>query len=64
LVGLPPDIILADSIPATVAVQRLTRTIPIIFVLVSDPVASGIVTKCPFRNFLNRLNLLDSKEVV
>jgi len=24
----------------------------------------AVIAKCPFRNFLNRLNLLDSKEVV
>jgi putative ABC transport system substrate-binding protein len=39
LVGLQPDIILANSPPATVAVQRETRTIPIVFAPVSDPVA-------------------------
>jgi putative ABC transport system substrate-binding protein len=42
LVGLQPDIILAYSTPATVAVQRETRTIPVVFE-VSEPVASGIV---------------------
>jgi putative ABC transport system substrate-binding protein len=45
LVGLQPDIILANSTLATVAVQRETRTIPIVFVSVADPVASGIVTR-------------------
>jgi putative ABC transport system substrate-binding protein len=45
LVGLQPDIILANSIPATAAVQRETRTIPIVFVAVADPVASGIVAR-------------------
>jgi putative ABC transport system substrate-binding protein len=43
LVGLRPDIILAGTTPATVALQRETRTIPIVFAGVSDPVASGIV---------------------
>jgi putative tryptophan/tyrosine transport system substrate-binding protein len=43
LVGLQPDIILAYSTPATVPLQRETQTIPIVFVSVSDPVASGIV---------------------
>jgi putative ABC transport system substrate-binding protein len=43
LVGLQPDIILTDSTPAIVAIQRETRTIPIVFAGVSDPVASGIV---------------------
>jgi putative ABC transport system substrate-binding protein len=45
LVGLQPDIILTPTTPATVAVQRETRTIPIVFANVSDPVASGIVAR-------------------
>jgi putative ABC transport system substrate-binding protein len=45
LVGLQPDIIVTASIAATVAVQRETRTIPIVFVNVADPVASGIVPR-------------------
>jgi putative tryptophan/tyrosine transport system substrate-binding protein len=43
LVGLQPDIILANATPATAAVQRETRTIPIVFVNVGDPVGSGLV---------------------
>ena len=31
LVGLQPDIILASSTPTTIALQRETRTIPIVF---------------------------------
>jgi putative ABC transport system substrate-binding protein len=45
LVGLQPDIILTFATPATVAVQRETRTIPIIFTAVGDPVASGLVER-------------------
>ena len=45
LVGLQPDIILTNGTPATVAVQRETRTIPIVFVTGADPVASGIVAR-------------------
>jgi putative ABC transport system substrate-binding protein len=45
LVGLQPDIILAGGTPATAAVQRETRTIPIVFTSVSDPVASGLVAR-------------------
>jgi putative tryptophan/tyrosine transport system substrate-binding protein len=45
LVGLQPDIILTAAIPATVAIQRETRTIPIVFANVADPVASGIVPR-------------------
>jgi putative ABC transport system substrate-binding protein len=45
LVGLQPDIIVTNGTPETAAVQRETRTIPIVFVNVSDPVASGIVAR-------------------
>jgi putative tryptophan/tyrosine transport system substrate-binding protein len=45
LVGLHPDIILANSTPTTIALQRETRTIPIVFAEVADPVASGIVPR-------------------
>jgi putative ABC transport system substrate-binding protein len=45
LVGLQPDIILAHGTPATAALQRETRTIPIVFALVTEPVASGIVLR-------------------
>jgi ABC-type uncharacterized transport system substrate-binding protein len=45
LVGLQPDIILTDGATATVALQRETRTIPIVFANVADPVASGIVPR-------------------
>jgi putative ABC transport system substrate-binding protein len=45
LVGSQPDIILTGATPATVALQRETQTIPIVFVTVTDPVASGIVTR-------------------
>jgi putative tryptophan/tyrosine transport system substrate-binding protein len=43
LVDLQPDVIFTDSTPQTAAFQRETRTIPIVFVLVSDPVGSGFV---------------------
>ena len=45
LVGSQPDIILANGTPATAAVQRETRTIPIVFASASEPVASGFVAK-------------------
>jgi putative ABC transport system substrate-binding protein len=46
LVSLQPDIIVTiGSTAATVAVQRETRTIPIVFTNVSDPVASGLVAR-------------------
>jgi len=43
LVAIGPDIILCTGTPATAALQRLTSTIPIVFVNVADPVASGFV---------------------
>jgi putative tryptophan/tyrosine transport system substrate-binding protein len=43
LVGLQPNMIVASSTPVAAALQRETRTIPIVFVNVSDPVVSGIV---------------------
>jgi putative ABC transport system substrate-binding protein len=45
LVGLQPDIIVTNTTPATAAVQRETRTIPIVFVGLGDPVASGLVPR-------------------
>jgi putative ABC transport system substrate-binding protein len=43
LVALQPDIILAQGTPVTAALQRETRTIPIVFVVVTDPVGDGFV---------------------
>jgi putative ABC transport system substrate-binding protein len=45
LVGLQADIILATSTPITLALQRETRTIPIVFASLIDPVASEIVAR-------------------
>jgi putative ABC transport system substrate-binding protein len=45
LVGAQPDIILTNSTPATVAVLRETRTIPIVFANVGDPVALSVVAR-------------------
>jgi len=43
LVKSTPDVLLAVATPSLAAIQRATRTIPIIFVAVSEPVASGFV---------------------
>jgi putative tryptophan/tyrosine transport system substrate-binding protein len=43
LVGLSPDVILASNTPAVAALRQQTRTIPIVFALVSDPVGQGFV---------------------
>ena len=45
IVGLQPDIILAGNTPTTVALQRETQTIPIVFTGLTDPVASGLVAR-------------------
>jgi putative ABC transport system substrate-binding protein len=51
-VSLQPQIILTNTTLATVALQRETRTIPIVFTTVADPVASGLVARLdrPSRN--------------
>ena len=43
LVALAPEVILATNTPTVRALQQLTRTIPIVFVSVSDPVSDGFV---------------------
>jgi len=43
LVALGPELLLADSSPSLEALQRQTRTIPIVFVTVADPVGQGFV---------------------
>ena len=43
LVGLSPDVILAGASPAVAALRQQTRSIPIVFVLVTDPVGLGFV---------------------
>ena len=43
LVALNPDVIVAASPPAVLALKQITRTVPIIFVAVTDPVALGLV---------------------
>jgi putative ABC transport system substrate-binding protein len=43
LVGLMPDAILAGATPAVVPLRQQTRTIPIVFVHVVDPVGLGFV---------------------
>jgi putative ABC transport system substrate-binding protein len=47
LVALQPDLILSHSTPTTAALLQQTRTIPIVFATVSDPVGSGFVASFP-----------------
>jgi putative ABC transport system substrate-binding protein len=43
LVALQPDVILAQNTPPTASMLQQTRSIPIVFVIVADPVGSGFV---------------------
>ena len=43
LVALQPDVILTQNTPPTASMLQQTRTIPIVFVIVADPVGSGFV---------------------
>jgi putative ABC transport system substrate-binding protein len=47
LVALQPDLILTQSTPAAGAMLEQTHTIPVVFVLVADPVGSGYVASLP-----------------
>src|SRR5262249_50850994 len=47
LVALQPDLIVTQNTPITAAMLQQTRTIPIIFANVSDPVGSGFVAGLP-----------------
>ena len=47
LVSLQPDVILTSSTPATAAMLQQTQTVPIVFVIVADPVGSGFVASLP-----------------
>jgi putative tryptophan/tyrosine transport system substrate-binding protein len=59
LVGLNPDVLVSISTPATAALQAETRTIPIVFAWVSDPVGSGFVSSLahPGGNITGFLNI-------
>jgi putative ABC transport system substrate-binding protein len=43
LVSIAPDVILATGTPVMDALQQVTRTVPIVFVTVIDPVGAGFV---------------------
>ncbi len=60
LVALHPDVIIAHSTPVVAALQQVTRTIPIVFVVVADPVGSGFVASLarPGGNITGFTNLL------
>jgi putative ABC transport system substrate-binding protein len=62
LVRLNPDVLIGISTPATAALQAATRTIPIVFAWVSDPVGSGFVSSLadPGGNITGFLNIESS----
>jgi putative ABC transport system substrate-binding protein len=47
LVGLPSDLLVAHTTQPVAALQRETKTIPIVFLIVYDPVGSGFVASLP-----------------
>jgi putative tryptophan/tyrosine transport system substrate-binding protein len=47
LVRLTPNALLAGNTPTTAALQRETRSLPIVFVLVGDPINDGFVASLP-----------------
>src|ERR1700738_512950 len=47
LVARQPDLILSHNSPTTAAMLQQTRTIPVVFATVADPVGSGFVASFP-----------------
>ena len=47
LLALHPEVILSNTTPVTTALQRETKTVPIVFTAVSDPVNAGFVASLP-----------------
>jgi putative ABC transport system substrate-binding protein len=43
IVALKPDVIVVHSTPAVNALRKLTSTIPMVFVLIGDPIGSGFI---------------------
>jgi putative ABC transport system substrate-binding protein len=47
LVAVQPELIFSSNTPSTASLLQQTRTVPIIFALVADPVGSGFVASLP-----------------
>jgi putative ABC transport system substrate-binding protein len=62
LIGMTPDVIVPSTNQVTRVVQQETRTIPIVFVFIGDPVGSGFVTSLahPGRNLTGFANFENS----
>jgi putative ABC transport system substrate-binding protein len=61
LVAAKVDVIMASILPAARAAAQVTKTVPIVFVIVSDPVASGLADSLarPGRNLTGMSNVAD-----
>lgn len=59
LVAFKPDLLVANTTPVTAAVHRETADIPIVFIIVSDPVGEGFVASLshPGRNITGFINV-------
>ena len=59
LIALAPDLLIASSTPATRVLMQQTRTIPIVFTNIVDPVGSGFITSMskPGGNVTGFINL-------
>ena len=44
ILNLAPDVILCGGTPSALAMQQATRTVPVVFAFVTDPVGQGIVS--------------------
>jgi putative tryptophan/tyrosine transport system substrate-binding protein len=62
LVAFKPDLIVSNTTPVTAAVHRETADIPIVFIIVSDPVGEGFVASLshPGRNITGFINVEDT----
>jgi putative tryptophan/tyrosine transport system substrate-binding protein len=66
IIAAQPDLILAQNTPTTLALLQQTRTIPIIFANVADPVGSNLVASLPqpggnVTGFINIEGLMSGK---
>ena len=50
LIGLVPDVVVAESTPAAAALRRESHTAPVVFMQVANPVGSGFVTSLAHPN--------------
>jgi putative tryptophan/tyrosine transport system substrate-binding protein len=44
LLGLQPDVVIAQTTPSVIALRKETDTVPIVFVQISDPIGAGFIT--------------------